>query len=107
MLFFYSIELVLIRVLRVGYVSGISTTRLVGISRPWLRRNWGERNFGFDALKSRLNHDMEKGLSPVGALYIIYGLWVIYYIRVIYIGSGLHRRPGAHGARDMEEAAEA
>ena len=39
------------------------------------------------------------------------GLWfggcVCSVQRVIYIGSRLHRRPGTHGARDMEEAAEA
>ena len=45
------IELVLIRVLRVGF-SGISTTRLiVGVISAMVEKELGERNFGFDSLK--------------------------------------------------------
>jgi hypothetical protein len=47
------------------YIQGEKMPR----SQPWLRRNLGERNFGFDSLKY-MNHDMEeKGIvsrrSPV------------------------------------------
>ena len=85
----------LIHVLRVRFsdVSGISTTRhLVGVISAMVEKELGQRNFGFDSLKSRqLRHGGEMnccpGLSPAGAPQ-----------RVIYIGSG----PG-----DMEEVAEA
>ena len=57
------IERVLIHVLCVGLsdVSSISTTRLVvGIISAMVEKELGQRNFGFDSLKSRLNRDMEE-----------------------------------------------
>ena len=58
----------LIHVLRVRFsdVSGISTTRhLVGVISAMVEKELGQRNFGFDSLKSRLKLDMEeKGLLP-------------------------------------------
>ena len=42
-------------------VSGISTTRLVlGVISAMAEKELGERIFGFDYLKSRLNRDMEE-----------------------------------------------
>ncbi|CAL8284456.1 unnamed protein product [Boreogadus saida] len=42
-------------------VPGISTTRLlVGVISAMVLKELGERNFGFDSLKSRMNRDMEE-----------------------------------------------
>ena len=102
------IELGLTRLLRIVFsdVSGISTS-----VSAMVEKELGERNFGFDSLKSRLKQDMEeKGLLPgivsrrrpaVRGGASATGSAAGYK----YIGSVLlHRRPGA---RDMEEAAEA
>ena len=113
----------LICVLRVGFsdVSGISTTRLVvGVISAMVEKELGKRKFGFESLKSRLKLDLEeKGLLP-GIVSCrspaarsprhlppaaVTRQRARQWQRVIYIGSMLYRCPGAHGARDMEEAA--
>ena len=40
--------------------AGTGDIYLIPKERPWLRMNWGERNFGFDSLKSRSNRHMEE-----------------------------------------------
>ena len=44
---------------------GTSTTRLIlGVISTMVEKEWGERNFGFDSSKSRLNRDLEeKGIA--------------------------------------------
>ena len=32
----------------------------MGVISAMVEKNWGERNFGFDSLKSRLNRDVEE-----------------------------------------------
>ena len=53
-------------------VSGASSTRLVvGVISAMVKKELGERNFGFDSLKSRLNRDMgENGIYRY--LYIVF-----------------------------------
>ena len=41
-------------------VNGSGGYLVVGVISAMVEKELGERNFGFDSLKSRLNHDMEK-----------------------------------------------
>ena len=86
-------------------VSGISTTRLVvGVISAVVEKELGERNFGFDSLKSRLNRNMEeKGIVAWDCLPLPAACFPLPTARC----RGTTATSPRHGHHYMEEAAEA